>query len=238
MEEDVQAPTGITIRSIGNGKVRAEWKTTENAKTKDYVYEVMNNSSRFGTTNYGTTTNTYMDIENVPSGTSVFGVRAIYKGKNSSYNTCLYQAPIETTSQPTTAQNLILVMNPENKALGKTAVASSSESDGTSAAKAFDGDLASRWASNWNDNEWISVDLGSTKQVYFLDIHWEAAFASTYEVYASTDGENWNLVNTYNSTGGHEAVTAYTRARYIKLVGKQRATNYGISMYEMAVMAY
>lgn len=69
---------------------------------------------------------------------------------------------------------------PENLALNQTVTASSYEQptnnpEMTSPSKAVDGDLTTRWgtAQNLATNEWINVNLGSSKQIQQININFE-----------------------------------------------------------------
>ena len=46
--------------------------------------------------------------------------------------------------------------------------------------QAVDGNYTTRWASDWSDNEWIQVDLGSQKAFKHVQLVWEAAYAKGY----------------------------------------------------------
>ena len=121
-----------------------------------------------------------------------------------------------------------------NLALRKPCTASSFENVGTQVENATDGDDGTRWSSGSHDGEWIQVDLQQVASLYQLKIHWEAAYASEYTVSLSEDGENWTYSQKVNSDGGWDAVNLGDRkARYIRITGDKRATNYGISLYEI-----
>ena len=74
----------------------------------------------------------------------------------------------------------------DNIALGKPAKASSGN-----AALAFDGDANTRWASNWESDEYISVDLGTAYTISEINLLWESAYATKYKIQISNDGVNW-----------------------------------------------
>ena len=138
----------------------------------------------------------------------------------------------------------------DNIALGKPAKASSGN-----AALAFDGDANTRWASNWESDEYISVDLGTAYTISEINLLWESAYATKYKIQISNDGVNWtnayfkntpNYVNitdsvidifNKNTTGGSESISFLKpiSARYIKMQGVQPITEYGYSIYEFEV---
>ena len=123
-----------------------------------------------------------------------------------------------------------------NLAAGRTATATGTQSPHV-AARAFDGDPGSRWASSWTDNQSLTVDLGSTKAVGRVILRWEAAYASAYRVETSTDGITWTTAWSTAAGNGGTDNDAFTprNARYVRMVGVSRATSYGYSLYEMEV---
>ena len=121
-----------------------------------------------------------------------------------------------------------------NLALHKPCTASSFENVGTVVENATDGDDGSRWGSEHRDGEWIQVDLQQEVSLYQLKIHWEAAYASNYTISLSDDGKHWTYQQDVNSAGGWDAVKLGDHmARYIRITGNKRGTNYGISLYEI-----
>lgn len=129
-----------------------------------------------------------------------------------------------------------LNFNPNNLANGKKVAASSSTKNGD-ASFAVDGGAGSRWESNTSDPQWIYVDLGAEEKIRKVVLKWENAFAKEYEVQVSTDSKKWETVySTSNSAGGTETVRFKpVKARYVKVNGIERATEFGYSIYEMEV---
>lgn len=119
-----------------------------------------------------------------------------------------------------------------------TATASSAQW-GYPAQNAVTGNGASRWASNWDDNEWLQVDLGSARQVGRVILDWEAAYGKAYNIEVSGDGKTWRTVySTTTGQGGQEVDTfPVTQARYVRMRGVQRATGWGYSLYQFQVYA-
>jgi hypothetical protein len=121
-------------------------------------------------------------------------------------------------------------------AQGKTASASSAEGDDYVASKAVDGNTSTRWASQWSDDQWIKVDLGSTATIDHLVIDWEAAYGKAFTVQTSDDDSSWTTVATVtNGTGGDQTVATPGSGRYVRLALTQRATGYGYSIYGLHV---
>jgi Penicillin amidase/F5/8 type C domain len=125
-----------------------------------------------------------------------------------------------------------------NLAAGRTATASSSQLFLLyPASKAVDGDLTTRWSSASSDNQYIQVDLGSSKTVARTVLRWEAAYGAAYRIQTSADGSTWTTVySTTTGNGGVDNVTfTPTTARYVRMQGVTRGTSYGYSLYELEV---
>ncbi|GII55114.1 hypothetical protein Pth03_35030 [Planotetraspora thailandica] len=84
-------------------------------------------------------------------------------------------------------------------ALNKTARASSSENDTNVAANAVDGNPRTRWASAYQDDQWIQVDLGSPVEFDQVTIAWEQAYARDFVIQVSDDGDKWTDVKSVNN---------------------------------------
>ncbi|VUD68954.1 Beta-glucanase [Thalassocella blandensis] len=139
----------------------------------------------------------------------------------------VYGTSGETTFPPTPGVN---------KALNKLVTASSMEGPGTSAEAAVDGNPGSRWSSQFNDGEWIAVDLGAMYSLSSVLLDWEGAYGLAYEIQVSNDGEQWNTVFTENnSDGGIDEIPLSTSGRYVRMQGVVRATGWGYSLWEFEV---
>jgi endoglucanase Acf2 len=128
------------------------------------------------------------------------------------------------------------VASEDNLALGKNAVAST-EAGQNKAGQATDGSKGSRWESATSDDQWIYVDLGAEYAVNSVNLNWEAAYASQYEIYVSKDANEWTKVATVNNNKAGDKATEFaaTDARYVKMQGIKRATDYGYSIFEFEV---
>ncbi|MDQ2076692.1 discoidin domain-containing protein [Marinimicrobium sp. ABcell2] len=123
-----------------------------------------------------------------------------------------------------------------NLALGKEATSSSRETASMDAANAVDGNMASRWSSSRQDNNWIAIDLGEVYTLSGVSLHWEAAFARQYQIQVSNDGQDWTTVRTVtNGSGGLESFSLDATARHIRMNGIERATQWGYSLWEFEV---
>ncbi|MFF3983119.1 discoidin domain-containing protein [Streptomyces sp. NPDC001797] len=122
-------------------------------------------------------------------------------------------------------------------ALGRPATASSVESAPFPASAAFDGNAGTRWSSAASDPQWVQVDLGSAQSLCGAQLSWETAYATAYQIQTSTDGSTWNTVySTTAGTGGVVNVSFTATARYVRMYGTARATQYGYSLWEFTVL--
>jgi hypothetical protein len=118
---------------------------------------------------------------------------------------------------------------------GKPALSSSVE-PGYPAVLAVDGDPATRWSSAFTDPQWLQVDLGSTQALGRVELNWEVAYGKTYQIQTSTDGTTWTPVATATArTGGNETLLVTGTARYVRMYGTERGTEWGYSLYEFKV---
>ncbi|MEU3184092.1 discoidin domain-containing protein [Streptomyces sp. NPDC006923] len=119
---------------------------------------------------------------------------------------------------------------------GKPVTASSTENGGTPATGAVDGDNGTRWSSAAADPQWIQVDLGSTVAVSQVVLRWETAYAKAYRIEFSTNGTSWTTAySTTTGPGGTETLNVSGNARYVRVYGTARATQYGYSLWEFQV---
>jgi len=121
-----------------------------------------------------------------------------------------------------------------NIAIGKTYSSSSGN-----AVEAFDGNQNSRWESASSDSQWILVDLGSNFSISNMIISWEAANAKAYKIEYSLDEQNWTpIVEKSNMPTDMRVDRMYGmefEARYIRLTGLERNTEYGYSIWEFEI---
>ena len=124
----------------------------------------------------------------------------------------------------------------ENLALGKYVTVSSVESLDYVGDNAVDGDYGTRWSSKFSDPQYIIIDLGSVQKFNTIRIVWETAYGKDYVIEVSDDDSNWNqIVKQTSGNGNIEKWSVDASARYIKLTGTKRGTQYGYSIYEFEV---
>jgi hypothetical protein len=124
-----------------------------------------------------------------------------------------------------------------DKAAGRPATASSTERAGFEPGRAVDGDALTRWSSARVDDQWWQVDLGGVRAVDAVAIDWEAAFAREYLVQTSLDGASYSdaAAVTISSPGPKRTEFPVRSARYVRVLGVDRATVYGISFWNAQV---
>ena len=125
----------------------------------------------------------------------------------------------------------------QDLALDEPTTASSTQ-DATDypASDATDGNPGSRWSSAFSDPQWLEVDLGSEQNICSIGILWEAAYATAFQIQVSNDNTNWTTVySTTTGTGGNQTFSISTTARYVRMYGTARATQFGYSIFEFDV---
>ena len=104
--------------------------------------------------------------------------------------------------------------------------------------KSFDGDLSTRWASEWKDPQWIYFDLGKPILFNFMTIQWESAFTKEYDIQVSDDASTWHTVFSENNGDGKTDIIKLgnQNARYVKIFCKTRGTSWGNSIFEVSII--
>lgn len=130
-------------------------------------------------------------------------------------------------------------LNNDNIALNKPGMASSSQNRSLTAEKALDGDITSRWSSEFTDRNWIAVDLEASYQITGARLSWQNSYSKDYEIQTSFDGQRWaTLHSVVDSDGGIDEMTLNGQGRYFRVKGSDRATVYGHSLWELEVFGY
>ena len=134
-----------------------------------------------------------------------------------------------------------------NVALGKAASASSYDDPLHAATNAIDGNKNTRFASSYDDRQWLSIDLGKSYLISQVILVWESSYGKDYDIQFSNDGTFTDLhIDSVqvrnrvfaNGIAGNDTVKtkAGTIARYVRMKGVHRATAKGYSVWEMQVM--
>lgn len=125
---------------------------------------------------------------------------------------------------------------PFNLALNKSVTTSSVENSSLQGAYAVDGNYGSRWSSQFSDPQWIKIDFGAQIEFNQIRIYWETAYAKDYKIEFSNDNSAWTtIVNRTDGNGGVEKFDVTVNARYLRILGTKRATEWGYSIYEIEV---
>jgi hypothetical protein len=155
-------------------------------------------------------------------------------GPSASPSSAVPKSPAATSAAPTGRAN----KSGANLALHKTTDASSLEGPGYPASAAVDGNLETRWSSGFADPQWIRVDLGAVWSISDVRLRWEHAHAVKYRVDVSLDGRRWTTV--YRTSAGTDGVRDIgvdpaVPARYVRVYGTKRSSQYGYSLLELEV---
>lgn len=207
-------------------RVKITW---EAAYGKDYLVQVSPDASTWTTIRTVTANTALVNDYTALSGSGRY-VRIYGTARGTAYGYSIYELEVYGTAALTS----------NNIAINKSAGASTVETTGFEADKAFDGDAATtRWSSVFTNNEWLSVDLGTAQDISRVVLKWEAAFATSYRIETSNDNVNWTTQKTVAAgVGGTEDHSfPAVSARYVRIYGMSRATAYGYSLWEFEVYA-
>jgi hypothetical protein len=104
---------------------------------------------------------------------------------------------------------------------------------------AIDGDLTTRWGSEHSEPQTLDLDLGAAVTINRIVVHWEAAYASSYQLQVASDaaGPFTTIYSDAAADGGTDDITTLSvgRGRYLRMNGLTRKTTYGFSIYEIEV---
>jgi PKD repeat protein len=142
-----------------------------------------------------------------------------------------------------TARTTIRVFDPATEPVLLSTLSATASSEENSqfgghltATNAIDGKLGTRWASNATDNEWIYLDLASAQPFNRIILHWENAYGSGYTIQVSEDAQSWTDIFTESSgDGGVDTINVGATARYVRMLGIARGTEWGYSLYEFEI---
>ncbi|MFH1368098.1 MAG: discoidin domain-containing protein [Elusimicrobiota bacterium] len=124
------------------------------------------------------------------------------------------------------------------KILSVNASSSQKDEKNVDSANAIDGQMYSRWSSDFSDPQWLAVDLGEKKSVGLVKLFWETACGESYELQFSDDAKDWKTVYSVDDEdGGTDEIDLKegASARYVRVYMKRRGTQYGYSLYEIEI---
>lgn len=134
----------------------------------------------------------------------------------------------------------------QHAAIGAKAKVSSTnkETDGESGANALiDGDLSTRWSSAYSAPQRITIELKKPISLDKIRLHWEAAFATKYQILISDDGESWTPAHYFYRMGKDKKARIDNcsmkgvNARFILIELNERVNDkWGFSLYEVEVI--
>ncbi|MBN2441483.1 MAG: glycoside hydrolase family 3 C-terminal domain-containing protein, partial [Spirochaetales bacterium] len=148
------------------------------------------------------------------------------------------------TSVPTTVPTSVPTAIPTpvpggNLALNMDAYESSNEGAATVGGPeaAFDGDAGTRWSSEFDEPEWLYVDLGAVYSIGRVVLEWETAYGREYILQVSDDASTWiDLYHETSGDGGTDDITGLSGSgRYVRMYGISRGTQWGFSLWEFEV---
>lgn len=125
-----------------------------------------------------------------------------------------------------------------------TAGSSATASSGT-AANAIDNNEGSRWESDFEDPQWICVDFGARKVFNKVQLLHQTAYIKSFQIQVSDDGTNFitikNVSETLTDFDGDKKLQNIDlggkfAARYLRIYGTERGTQWGYCLYELRVM--
>jgi CxxC motif-containing protein (DUF1111 family) len=221
-------------------RVRIDW---ENAHANQYLLQVSEDNA---------TWTTIKTVDNSQGGSEDFSglsgqgrylrMKGIKRSSNYGYSIFEIQAftgtPVtQPTEPPVENPAPPVVIDPAKPGVALkpvTATSSKLENPGLSATMAIDGKLNTRWASAFEDGAWIQFDFGARTQVGYMKLQWENSYGKEYALRVSDDGNTWSQVRyVSNGRGGtEEFFNLGINARYVRLQGVARATQYGYSLLE------
>ncbi len=137
-----------------------------------------------------------------------------------------------------TVEKQIAVKTLKNLALGAIAEVSSVTHAGFEGDKVLDNDLSTRWCSTAEtDLDWITIDLGGVKEIQGVGLEWEYAYARKFIIQYSVDGYDWETIYVEKEgTGGRQDIFFdAVQAQFVKLIGVEKGTDLGYSLWEVKV---
>jgi hypothetical protein len=129
---------------------------------------------------------------------------------------------------------------PAGMVWAKPVKATASSQGGQHAPKlAIDPYPATRWASKSSDSEWLMLELEKAMPIAGVELLWEAAYGTAYEIQVSRDGKEWKTVFTETEGDGDADVCTFApqEGRFVRMMGKKRKTKWGFSLFTFHAFA-
>jgi len=187
-----------------------------------------------------------------PAGSSCDHAALVWSGLKGSWNLSLQvlgwgrylaerrgQVPVlwqATRANPLLRRGYLLVASP-NPHL-RPVTCSSMEGSDYVCGNAVDGNLTTRWSSQFSDPQWIYVDLGAWQYIERVILRWETAYGKAYRLQTSDDSFNWtDIYSTTSGDGEVDNLDVSGAGRYVRVYATQRGTGWGYSLWELEVYA-
>jgi hypothetical protein len=123
-----------------------------------------------------------------------------------------------------------------NLARGKPVWVSSVEFSGVEGWRATDGNVGTRWSSQFSDPQLIYVDLGQSRTFNQVVLKWETAYGRRFGIYYWDGGQWRNVYWTDNGRGGTNTINfGPVTAQFVAMYGVERGTPWGYSLWEFEV---
>lgn len=123
-----------------------------------------------------------------------------------------------------------------NFAINKIIYASSMENASYDPRMANDGNLNTRWSSNYIDNQWVTIDLEDVYYIDYIIIHWYDYYATEFRVNISTNGIVWpELYYTDSGIGGNQQINIDSLCQFIELDLILRNSAFSFSIKEIEI---
>jgi len=128
------------------------------------------------------------------------------------------------------------IVYPENLAFHKPVTVSSFRRTGLEGANAVDGNMDTQWSSVYSDPQFIIVDLGAKVYIDNVVLHWGGTYAKEYYLQISDDMSGWTDVEHFtNGDGGTDKISVGAQTHFVRMLGIQRASPWGYSLYEIEI---
>ena len=218
-------------------RVRIEW---ENAHASQYLLQVSSDGSTWTTIKtVAESQGGSEDFTGLAGEGRYLRMKGVKRAGQYGYSILEIQAftgsPAAPEPQPEPEPLPVDLTKPGVSVKPVTATSSTPENGGLSAAMAIDGKPGTRWSSRAEDGAWIQFDFGSRTPIGYMKLAWENSYGKKYALLTSNDGQSWTqLRHVGNGKGGtEEFFNLNTSARYLRLQGVARATQYGYSLFEV-----
>lgn len=217
-----EAPSLLTCKSFSSTILNIKWKDNSTSEYQFRLQRSTNGTVWNDLDSMGMNTTSFTDANLLPNTKYYYRIRSENHLGSSDYSDSAFA--------------VTMITDPVNIALNRSAEASSLEIPNFPASYVVDGNSTTRWSSLYTDPQWVCVDLLDTFNINRIGLLWEAAYAVSYEIQTSFDKENWTTIYSQDSSsGGNESIDVEGTARYVRMLGKKRNTEWGYSLFEFQI---